>query len=362
MTKLHDLLKLGQSPWLDYIRKDLLQSGELTDLVRAGIRGVTSNPTIFENAIGKSELYQKEIKLLAHQGKDKFQIYEELVVEDIQRAADVLRSVYVQSDETDGFVSLEVPPDLCDDHELTVKEAKRLWSKIERPNLMIKVPATSAGLLAMTELVSEGISINATLLFTCQDYLEVAEAYVKGLEIRYEKKMPLDTVASVASIFVSRIDSAVESLLEGEQKDELLGKVAIANSRTIYREYLNINQSSRFLRLKELGARPQRPLFASTGTKISQLPDVHYVDNLIGPDTVNTMPPVTMRAFLDHGTPHRTVDQYATEDEMILKRCVEAGLDIEQIGVKLKQAGLQQFIDSFQSLLNTIEMNRKSHF
>ena len=358
MAKLKDLAALGQSPWLDYIRKDLLQTGELAELVDKGIRGVTSNPTIFENAIGKSDLYQEDIKHLAHQGSDKLQIYEELAVEDIKRAADILRSVYLQSDETDGFVSLEVPPDLCDDYENTVLEAKRLWAKIERPNLMIKVPATEAGIKAITDLIADGISVNATLMFTRQDYLDVAEAYIKGLEIRHENKLPLDTVASVASIFVSRMDSAVESILEGDAKESLLGKVAVANARQIYREYLNLFQSGRFLRLKEAGARPQRPLFASTGTKNPQLSDVLYVDQLIGPDTVNTMPPATMNAFMDHGTAKRTVDQFSREDDQVMRACMDAGLDIEAIGADLKQKGLQQFIDSFTSLLNTVEKRR----
>jgi transaldolase len=358
MTKLQELAVLGQSPWLDYIRKDLLQSGELGKLVDSGIRGVTSNPTIFENAIGKSDLYLDDIKHLAHQGSDKYQIYEELAVDDIKRAADVLRSVYVQSDETDGFVSLEVPPELCHDYEQTVAEARRLWTKIERPNLMIKVPATPAGVRAITDLIAEGISVNATLMFTRQDYLDVAEAYLLGLEMRHKNKLPLDTVASVASIFVSRLDSAVEALVEGDAKNELMGKVAVANSRQIYREYVNLFYSDRFNRLKQAGAHPQRPLFASTGTKNPQLPDVLYVDQLIGPDTVNTMPPATMQAFLDHGSPLRTVDQFASEDDQVLRRCSQHGLDVEQIGAELKTKGLQQFIDSFTSLLDTVEQKR----
>ena len=359
MTKLQELTAQGQSPWLDYIRKDLLQTGELASLVEAGIRGITSNPTIFENAIGKSDLYLQDIKHLAHQGSDKYQIYEELAVEDIKRASDVLRPVYVKSDETDGFVSLEVSPDLCHDYERTVAEAKRLWNKIERPNLMIKVPATEAGLKAITDLIADGISVNATLMFTRQDYLDVAEAYLKGLELRHEKKLPLDTVASVASIFVSRIDTAVEGLVEGEVKSELLGKVAVANARQIYREFLNLFQSRRFLHLKNAGARPQRPLFASTGTKNPALSDVLYVDQLIGPDTVNTMPPVTMKAFMDHGTIRRTVDQFAEDDDQVMRKCTQYGLDIEQIGNDLKTKGLQLFADSFSALLNTVEGKRK---
>ncbi len=359
MTKLQELFALGQSPWLDYIRKDLLQTGELAKLAEEGVRGVTSNPTIFENAIGKSDLYFDDIRHLAKQGHDKFQIYEALAVEDIKRAADVLRFVYVQSDETDGFVSLEVPPDLCHDREGTVREAKRLWQVIERPNLMIKVPATKAGVLAISDLIADGISVNATLMFTRQDYLDVADAYLKGLEIRHANRLPLDTVASVASLFISRIDSAVEGMLAGDALREVYGKVAIANARHIYRDFLDIFQSERFLRLKHAGAHLQRPLFASTGTKNPAHSDVLYIDNLIGPDTVNTIPPSTMHAFLDHGAVQRTVDQYPEDDAQVLAACTRHGIELEQVGANLKAKGLQQFIDSFESLIDTVEAKRQ---
>lgn len=358
MTKLRELAQFGQSPWLDYIRKDLIQSGELEDMIEAGIRGMTSNPTIFENAIAKSDLYLQDIRHYAKQGYDTNQIYEELAVEDIKKAANVLRPVYIATDETDGFVSLEVAPDLCDDHEQTVAEAKRLWTKIGRPNLMIKVPATQAGILAIADLIAEGISVNATLMFTRQDYLDVADAYMKGLERRFEKKLPLDTVNSVASLFVSRLDSAIESLASPETLPNLLGKVAVANTRLIYKEYQRLFQSERFLRLKRAGANVQRPLFASTGTKNPTLSDVLYVDQLIGPDTVNTMPPATMQAFLDHGTATRTVDGHYLEDEQILALCKENGMDIDQIGQDLKQKGLKLFIDSFKNLLSAVDKRR----
>ena len=360
MTKLLELAKLGQSAWLDYIRKDLLDTGELSKLVNIGIRGVTSNPTIFENAIAKSDVYLSDISRLAREGKDKFQIYEELAVEDIQQAADILLPLYETSNKSDGYVSLEVSPDLCHDFKHTVTEAKRLWAKIERPNLMIKVPATEAGIQAITDLIAEGISVNVTLMFTRQDYLEVAEAYLQGLEIRLERNLSLDFVSSVASLFVSRMDSAIESVVEDESiKNELLGKVALSNARMIYREFLNLLNSDRFLRLQNYGARPQRLLFASTGTKNALLSDVLYVDQLIGNLTVTTVPPATMEAFIDHGTVKRTVDQFGEEDDQILDQCTKYGIDITNLGESLKRDGLKQFIDAFNNLLATIDRRKQ---
>lgn len=360
MKKLLELASIGQSPWLDYIRKDLLETGELAKLVEIGIRGVTSNPSIFENAIAKSDVYLSDINRLACQGKDKFQIYEELAVRDIQHAANVLLPLYVASNKTDGFVSLEVSPDLCHDYERTVAEAKRLWAKVERPNLMIKVPATGAGIQALSQLIAEGISVNATLMFSRQDYLDVVEAYLKGLEIRHEKNLSLETVSSVASIFVSRIDTAVERVVKDENvKNELLGKVAVANARKIYREFMSLLNSDRFIRLQKSGAHPQRPLFASTGTKNSMLSDVLYVDQLIGDYSVNTMPPSTMKAFLDHGTVKRTVDQFAEEDDLVLHKCDEYGIDITVLGESLKKDGLKQFIVSFHKLMATIDQKQQ---
>ncbi|MCY0903056.1 MAG: transaldolase [Firmicutes bacterium] len=358
MTKLHELHEQGQSPWLDYIRKDLIEDGGLKRWVDDGVRGVTSNPTLFEQAIAKSDLYNDHIAELAKQGKTAIEIYDVLAIGDIQRAADVLRPVFDSAHGADGFVSLEVPPALCDDHQQTIAEGRRLSHLVSRPNLMIKVPATPEGLKAIRQLISEGIHVNVTLMFTVQDMKDVADAYLSGLEDRAAAGKPVDDVASVASLFVSRVDAAVEGVASEAALKELQGKVAIANVREIYRVFQHLYAEPRFAALKAKGARVQRPLFASTGTKNPQLSDVLYVDTLIGPDSVNTMPPQTLSAFLDHGTARRTVDQHAADDADVLASCARHGIDVQKIGMELKQKGLKSFADSFDSLMKTIEDQR----
>ncbi|MCI0182466.1 MAG: transaldolase [Acidibacillus sp.] len=360
-TRLQELIALGQSPWLDYIRKDMLHNGELQQQIAQGLCGVTSNPSIFENAIAKSELYKEDIQQLAQSGATSIDIYDSLVKADISLAADSLRPVYDASKGADGYVSLEVPPDLCDDHERTVAEAKRLWQWIDKPNLMIKVPATSQGLLAIEELIGEGIPINVTLLFTMNDYRQVASAYLRGLERRAASGQELHSVASVASIFVSRLDTAIEGLAAEKDVADLIGKVAVANSRAIYREFSRMFSSHRFAKLQALGAHVQRPLWASTGTKNQALSDVLYINELIGPNTVNTMPPATLAAFLDHGVAKLEVDQHASEDVGVLAQCEKAGIDIESLGQELKQKGLVQFKDSFTHLMAAIEEAMAKH-
>ena len=360
MNPLQQLVSLGQSPWLDYIRKDMLENGELQQLVDQGLRGVTSNPTIFENAIAKSDLYTADIERLAREGQSAEQIYEALVFADIARASDILRPVYDESAGADGFVSLEVPPALCDDHVQTIAEGRRLWRALARPNLMIKVPATSEGLLAIEQLISEGINVNVTLMFTIDDYHNVAEAYLRGLERRVEHAEQLNGVASVASVFVSRVDAAVDALATDDAQAALFGKVAVANARMIYRAFADTFGAERFLRLQRKGAQVQRPLWASTGTKNPSLSDVHYIDELIGPDTVNTMPPATLKAFADHGTARRTVDAHPQDDEGALALCLEHGIDLAAIGADLKSRGLSLFADSFASLMRTIEERRST--
>ncbi len=359
MSKLHDLHTFGQSPWLDYIRKDMVHNGELASLIEQGVRGVTSNPTIFENAIVKSNLYEETIQALGKEGKTKEEIYDALAFSDIKQACDLLLSVYHKTDRADGFVSLEVPPALCDDHRQTIEEAKRIWKAIDRPNLMIKVPATKEGLLAITALIGEGINVNVTLMFTKQDYREVAKAYIDGLVQLDQHGGDLAGVASVASVFVSRIDSAIESQVKEPLLSSLLGKVALANTRAIYQLFLSEFQAERFLALAKKGARVQRPLWASTGTKNKSLSDTLYIDQLIGKDTVNTMPPATMEAFMDHGISAQTVDAHREEDQSTLQTCEEHGIDLEAIGHELQQKGLQAFSDSFVSLMNAIETVRQ---
>jgi len=358
MTKLHELHEQGQSPWLDYIRKDLIEDGGLKRWVDDGVRGVTSNPTLFEQAIAKSDLYNDHIAELAKQGKTATEIYDVLAIGDIQRAADVLRPVYDSAHGADGFVSLEVPPALCDDHEQTIAEGRRLSQLVSRPNLMIKVPSTPEGLKAIRQLIADGIHVNVTLMFTAQDLKDVADAYLSGLEDRAAAGKPVGDVASVASLFVSRVDAAVEGVASEAALKELQGKVAIANVREIYRVFQHLYADSRFTALKAKGARVQRPLFASTGTKNPELSDVLYVDTLIGPDSVNTMPPQTLSAFLDHGTARRTVDQHAADDAAVLANCARYGIDVQKIGMELKQKGLKSFADSFDSLMKTIEDQR----
>lgn len=358
MTTLHGLHEQGQSPWLDYIRKDLIDNGELQKWVDNGVRGVTSNPTLFEQAIAKSDLYNADIAQLAAAGKSTVEIYDALSILDITRAADVLRPVYDQSQGADGFVSLEVSPALCDDHQQTIAEGRRLWHAVQRPNLMIKVPATPEGLLAIRQLIADGINVNVTLMFTLQDFTDVADAYMSGLEDRAAAGGKLTDVSSVASLFVSRVDSAVENAIPAELKEQLFGKVAIANVRRIYREFATVFGSARFAALKAKGARVQRPLFASTGVKSKALPDVLYVETLIGPDTVNTMPPQTLSAFLDHGKVARTADQHDAQDDEVLALCERQGIHLAEVGKDLKAKGLKSFSDSFDSLLQTIETQR----
>ncbi|MCY0876147.1 MAG: transaldolase [Firmicutes bacterium] len=358
MTTLHELHQQGQSPWLDYIRKDLIDNGELQTWIDKGVRGVTSNPTLFEQAIAKSDLYNADIARLAAQGKSTVEIYDTLSIDDITRAADVLRAVYDASEGADGFVSLEVSPELCDDHEQTVAEGRRLWKAVNRPNLMIKVPATPEGLLAIRQLIADGINVNVTLMFTLSDFRDVADAYMSGLEDRAAAGKDLSTVSSVASLFVSRVDSAVEAVLPAAMKSDLFGKVAIANVRCIYRDFFEVFGSARFTALKGKGARVQRPLFASTGVKSPALPDVLYVETLIGPDTVNTMPPQTLTAFLDHGSVQRTADSHQESDDRVLALCAQNGIDVAAIGAELKHKGLKSFADSFASLMQTIDTQR----
>lgn len=359
-TRLEQLSTLGQSPWLDYIRRDLIQDGGLQKWVEQGVRGVTSNPTLFENAIAKSDLYKTTIQELAKQGRSSVEIYEALAFADIRGAADILLSVFKESNGDDGFVSLEVPPELCDNHEETIAEGKRLWQVIDHPNLMIKVPATTEGLKAITALIAAGINVNVTLMFTMQDYLDVADAYMTGLEERLANHGDLSTVHSVASVFVSRVDTWVDSHATPSVKDLLSGKAAIANTRLIYRAFAKLFSGDRFNRLKEHGATVQRPLWASTGVKNKALSDVLYVDYLIGPDTVNTMPPQTMEAFLDHGAVVRTADRFYDEDERIVALCDQNGIDLHEVGLELKQQGLTSFATSFDSLMKVIEQERQA--
>ncbi|MEZ4656594.1 MAG: transaldolase [Caldilineaceae bacterium] len=371
LNRLQQLNQAGQSIWFDYIERSMVQSGELAQLMADGVTGVTSNPTIFQQAITGSDAYTADVQRLAAMEKDAKAIFETLAVADIQAAADVLHPVYVQTQSTDGFVSIEVAPDLADDTQATIAEGRRLWHAVNRPNLMIKVPATKAGLGAIEQLISEGINVNVTLIFSLERYAAVKEAYMRGLEKRLAAGEAIAQAASVASFFVSRVDAKIDALLEkiaannaasATQAKALLGKAAIANAKLAYAQFqakFGITEpSERWQKLADAGAQVQRPLWASTSTKNPAYPDVLYVDTLIGPHTVNTMPPATVEAFKDHGTIARTVDQNVSQAETEMAQLAQVGINMAQVTEELEREGVQKFADSYHQLLSAIETQR----
>jgi transaldolase len=363
---LPQLENFGQSVWLDYIRRDLLLSPEFRRLIEEdGLKGMTSNPTIFEKAIGGSNDYDEQFAELVQAQKGVDELYEALTTDDIKRAADALWSVYDSTDGRDGFVSFEVSPQLANDTKGTIAAAHRYFEMIGRPNLMVKVPATPAGLPAIEQLISEGHNINITLMFSLKHYEAVAGAYIQGLEKRAQARQPLDRVASVASVFVSRVETLVDKRLEEKLKPApneaiaaLRGTAAVANAKLIYQRFKEVFGGERFEQLQAKGARVQRPLWASTGTKNPAYSDVKYVEELIGPDTVNTMPPATMDAFRDHGKPRQTLEQGLTEASETARRLSDAGIDLIRVGEELQQEGVESFAQSFADLMATIEKRR----
>jgi transaldolase/glucose-6-phosphate isomerase len=359
MTKLHELADLGQAIWFDYIRRSFITSGELQALIDEGLRGVTSNPTIFEKAIAGSTDYDDALHRLVAEGKTVEAIYEALALDDIQRAADLLRPVYKQTGGADGYVSLEVNPNLAHDTEGTIAEARRLFTVLERPNVMIKVPATPAGIPAIETLISEGINVNVTLMFSLAHYEAVAEAYVTGLEKLAASGGDLSKVASVASFFISRVDSAVDRALEEIGETELQGKIAIANAKATYARFREVFSDERWERLAVQGARVQRPLWASTSTKNPLYPDTLYVDSLIGSDTVNTVPPATLNALLDHGTVAPTLEAGLGKARAQLAQLAELGVDLKALTQKLQDDGVAAFAKSFEALMAAIAEKRE---
>ncbi|MET0397501.1 MAG: transaldolase [Longimicrobiaceae bacterium] len=363
---LHELHGQGQSVWLDYIRRGILENGELERMIRDyDLRGVTSNPSIFEQAIGDSTDYDEELERLAGEGLGGEAAYERLAVSDIQRAADLFRAVYDASGGTDGFVSLEVSPELAHDTEGTLADARRLWKWVDRPNVMIKVPGTEAGLPAIEQLLSEGINVNVTLLFSLQGYERVMEAFLRGIERRVDAGEPVDRVASVASFFVSRVDSAVDAQLgkiAGDDADEerkkraksLMGRAAIDNAKVAYARFQETFGGERWARLRAAGAQIQRPLWASTSTKNPEYRDVIYVEELIGPDTVNTMPLATVEAFADHGVARRTVDAELDRAREELAALKSLGVDLDAVTEQLQVEGVDKFAKSFREMLATV--------
>ena len=356
--------QLGQAIWLDYIRRNLLKSGELKQLIEQGISGVTSNPTIFERAIIGSTDYDEALLASAQTERSTGQIYESLAIQDIRTAADQLRPTYDQTQGWHGYVSLEVSPSLAYDTQGTIEEARRLFLALERPNVLIKVPATPEGIPAIRQLISDGINVNITLIFSLDCYQQVMEAYIAGVEELVGREGDTSRVTSVASFFVSRIDTAVDTLLEERIRKEnaelrgLLGKTAIANAKLAYRAFKNTFQNERFVELRVKGGRVQRPLWASTGTKNPAYSDVKYVESLIGADTVNTLPLATVDAFLDHGYADITIEKGLDEAEETLSALTAADISLEQVTTELLTDGVKAFADSFDKLLAGIEKKR----
>ena len=368
MTKIHELAELGQAVWLDYIRRSFVTGGQLKALIDLGVRGITSNPTIFEKAIAHSNDYDADIQHLTARGKSVDEIFLALAVEDIQQAADLLRPVYDRTSGADGYVSLEVNPTLARDSAGTLAEARHLWSLVNRPNLMVKIPATKEGLPAISSAIAAGININVTLIFALERYDEVMEAYLSSLEQRLANGQPLDQIASVASFFVSRVDSKVDKLLQGlesqggpqaEQASRLMGRAAVANARLAYTRFKAIFQDQRFNRLYEHGAHVQRPLWASTSTKNPSYSDILYVQELIGAQTINTLPQETLEAFLDHGVVRLTLEEGKDQARQDLQSLGELGISMVQVTQELEDEGVGAFAKSFISLIDSLKLKRQ---
>ena len=367
-SPLRELGRLGQSLWYDNIHRGLLRSGELARMVREdGIVGVTSNPTIFDKAIAEGGEYDEQILALAAQGQSVEESYEALVTEDIRQAADVLRPVYEATAGRDGYVSLEVSPELAYDAEATVEAVRRLWRLLDRPNVMVKIPGTRQGLPAIQRCLTEGMNINVTLLFSVRRYEEVVEAYIRALEERARQGQPLDGIASVASFFVSRVDTLVDRLLEeraleagpaAEEAASLLGRAAVANAKLAYERFQALYAGERFRALAARGARPQRLLWASTSTKDPRYSDVKYVEELIGPDTVNTVPQVTLDAFRDHGRVAPTLTAGLEEAKEVIARLARLGIDMEAVAQELERQGVELFAESYRRTLVSLAEKR----
>ncbi len=385
---LKKLESLGQSIWLDYIRRDLIANGELQHLIdEDGLRGMTSNPSIFEKAIAESTIYDSVIQKMALDGKDVNTIYEAISQQDVQSAANVFKTLYEKTAGEDGYVSLEVNPHLAHDTAGTIEEGRRLWVTLNRPNVLIKVPATTEGLVAIRQLITEGINVNVTLLFSLPRYRAVAEAFVEGLEARVAKRKSIDQITSVASFFLSRIDTLVDPLLEkiivsdtrieyvqnapglvdpllekiivsDDIRKEVamgtLGEVAISSAKAAYQIYKEVFHSSRFKKLEGKGAHVQRLLWASTSNKNPNYSDIKYIEPLIGANTVNTVPPQTIDAYRDHGDPKLTIEQDLQKANRVLKSLPELGIDINKITQQLEDEGIGKFNEPFDKLMEAL--------
>jgi transaldolase len=350
------LAALGQSPWYDYITRDLIQSGRLAQLIRDdALQGMTSNPTIFEKAIGGSDLYDGDIRRLSAAGRSPQEIFEAIAVSDVQAACDVFRPLYDTSEGLHGLVSLEVSPSQANDTAGTIAEAHRLWRAVDRPNVMIKIPGTREGLPAIASCLADGININITLLFSLERYAEVIEAFFTGVERRVEAGKPVDRLRSVASFFVSRVDGKVDPQLDKLGDQSLRGTAAIANACMAYALFEERFNGPRWSKLVAAGAGVQRPLWASTSTKDKRYPDVYYVEALIAPDTVNTLPPATLDAYRDHGNPVVRIPQGIARAPAQLAGLAQRGIDLAAITRELEIEGVASFAASYDSLLAGIE-------
>ncbi|MGA9770525.1 MAG: transaldolase [Blastocatellia bacterium] len=365
-----ELTRLGQSVWYDNIERKLITSGELKRLVdEDALGGVTSNPAIFEKAISGSDLYADQLAELAGQGKSAVEIYEALAIRDVQTAADVLATVYEKSGGTDGFVSLECSPLLANDTARTIEEARRLWNELSRKNVMIKIPGTPEGMAAIEQCIQEGININITLLFSLEAYEQTMEAYIRGLERRAAEGKPVNNISSVASFFVSRIDTAIDKQLDARIKqatsdeekaklESLLGRTAIANAKMAYQRYREVFHGERFRELKAKGAQVQRPLWASTSTKNPAYKDVYYVEALIGSETVDTLPPATLTAFRDHGVARITIEDGLDQERARLQSLEEIGISLDEVTAQVLADGVRLFVEPFDKLIAAIESRR----
>jgi transaldolase len=368
MNPIHELHKLGQSVWFDNIERRILENGELASMVENGIiRGVTSNPSIFNNAISNSKDYDGAIIPLAKGGNNKVEIYEALVIEDIQAACDLFAPLFQKTKGEDGYVSLEVSPYLADNTKGTIDDARRLWGLVDRPNLMIKIPATIKGLPAVTQVIADGINVNVTLIFSIERYQKVMDAYLTGLERRLESGETIGAVTSVSSFFVSRIDTKIdgwiqEQITDGrlttDQGNVLFGKIAVASAKLAYVKYKEVFHGERFGRLKEKGGRIQKALWASTSAKNPEYPDTKYVDDLIGPDTINTIPPNTLDAFGDHGTAKLTLEEDVPAAQSSLDYLASIGISLAKATKDLEKQGVQSFADAYSALLESVEKRR----
>lgn len=363
----------GQSIWMDNLNRDLIQSGELKQMIETrGLRGLTSNPTIFEKAIVGNAIYDADIEAGIKAGKSVQEIYETLIFDDIRHACDIFRPIYEESNGQDGYISIEVPPTIAHDTQKTIEEARRYFREIGRENVMIKIPGTSAGLPAVKQVISEGMNVNITLLFSVDSYVQTAWAYIEGLEARAAKGEDISNIASVASFFLSRIDNNIDARIEQKLKGVDLmekevrlravkGKVAIANAKIAYQKYLEIIGSDRWQALAAKGAKVQRLLWASTSTKNPDYSDVMYVDELVGKDTVNTLPPATIEACADHCHPGNRIETGVKEAYTLMESLKEPDIDIniDEVMEELLSEGIDKFVQPFQSLMSSLESKVK---